>query len=57
MAGISAEAMAQEVKKELRRRIQKEKKQQERRDLSPAIQLQPKARGMRYDNIRTARAE
>ena len=57
MAGISAEAMAQEVKKELRRRIQKEKKQQERRDLSPAIQLQPKARGMRYDNIRSARAE
>lgn len=33
------------------------KKQQERRDLSPAIQLQPKARGMRYDNIRSARAE
>lgn len=57
MAGISAEAMAQEVKKELRRRIQKEKKQQERRDLSPATQLQPKARGMRYDNIRSARAE
>ena len=57
MAGISAEAMAQEVKKELRRRIQKEKKQQERRDLSPATQLQPKARGMRDDNIRSARAE
>lgn len=57
MAGISAEAMAQEVKKELRRRIQKEKKQQERRDLSPATQLQPKARGMHYDNIRSARAE
>ena len=56
-AGVTPEAMAQEVKKELRRRIQKEKKQQERRDLSPAIQLQPKARGMRYDNIRSARAE
>ena len=45
-AGISAEAMAQEVKKALPPpHAQKEQKQQERRDLSPAIQLQPKASG------------
>ncbi len=56
-AGISAEAMAQEVKKELTRRIRKENKQQERKDLTPAIQLQPKARSMKYQNIRSARAE
>lgn len=56
-AGISAEAMAQEVKRELSRRLKKEKKQQERRDLSPAIQLQPRERAMRYENIRSARAE
>ena len=56
-AGISAEAMAQEVKRELSRRLKKEKKQQERRDLTPAIQLQPRERAMRYENIRSARAE
>ena len=33
------------------------KKQQERRDLAPASQLQPKARGLRYEDIRSARAE
>ena len=56
-AGISAEAMAQEVKKELRRRIYKEKKKQERHDLAPAANLQPNQRGLRYDNIRSAAAE
>ena len=56
-AGISAEAMAQEVKKELARRIRQEKRQQERKDLTPAAQLQPRERGLRYENIRSARAE
>ena len=56
-AGVSPEAVAQEVKKAFQRRLRKEQKQQERRDLTPAIQLQPKARGLRYDNIRSARAE
>ena len=53
----AAEAVAQEVKKAFQRRLRKEQKQQERRDLTPAIQLQPKARGLRYENIRSARAE
>ena len=57
MANISPESMAQEVKKELSRRIRKEQKQQKRRDLAPASQLQPKQRGLRYENIRSARAE
>ena len=57
MAGVSPEAVAQEVKKELGRRIRKEQKQQQRRDLAPATQLQPKQRGLHYDNIRSARAE
>jgi len=56
-AGISAEAMAQEVKKELRRRIQKENKKQERRDLAPAANMQPNQKGLHYDNIRSAAAE
>ena len=56
-AGITPEAMAQEINRALKARLRKEKKQQERRDLSPASQLQPKARGLRYENIRSARAE
>lgn len=56
-AGISAEAMVQEVKKELRRRIYKERKKQERHDLAPAANLQPNQRGLRYDNVRSAAAE
>ena len=56
-AGISAEAMGQEVKRALSRRIRKEKKQEERRNLAPAQQLQPEERALRYDNIRSARAE
>ena len=57
LAGISSEAMGQEVKRELSRRIRKEQKQQERRDLTPAAQLQPRERSLRYQNIRSARAE
>ncbi len=57
MASISADAVAVEVKKELKRRFSKEKKQQERRDLTPAAQLQPRARAFHYDNIRSARGE
>ena len=56
-AGVSPEAVAQEVKKAFQRRLRKEQKQQERRDPTPAIQLQPKSRGLRYENIRSARAE
>jgi len=56
-AGITAEAMDQEVKRELHRRISKEKKQAERRLLAPAAQFQPKERALRYSNIRSARAE
>ena len=57
MAGISADAMAQEVKRELSRRIKQGKKRQERKDLTPAVQLQPKERSLRYENVRSARAE
>ena len=56
-AGVSAEAMAQEVKRELSRRMKQAKKKQERRDLTPAVQLQPKERELRYANLRSARAE
>ena len=56
-AGITPEAMAQEVKKAFTSRVRKENKQRERRELSPATNFQPDARGLRYQNIRSARAE
>ena len=37
--------------------MRRQEKQQLRRDLAPAAQLQPKARELRYTNIRSARAE
>ena len=57
MAGITPEAMKLEVDRALKHRLRREQKQQQRRDLAPAAQLQPKARGLRYENIRSALAE
>lgn len=56
-AGVSPDTMKLEVDRALRGRLRKEKKQQERRDLAPVSQLQPRARSLRYENIRSARAE
>ena len=56
-AGVSTDTMKLEVDRALKGRLRKEKKQQERRDLAPASQLQPKARGLRYENVRSAMAE
>lgn len=56
-AGVTPETMAQEVGRALKSRLRKAQKQQERRDLAPASQLQPRTRGLRYENIRSARAE
>ena len=56
-AGVSPETMAQEVSRCLNSRVWKARKQQQRRDLAPARELQPRQRGLRYENIRSARAE
>ena len=56
-AGISYEAMKIEVNKAFKRRMAREKKKQERIDLSPAAQLQPRSRTIRYDNMKSAMAE
>jgi DNA primase len=56
-AGISPEAMQQEIAVAYRRRKAAAKKQQEKKDLAPVAALQPKARGLRYENPRSARAE
>ena len=56
-AGISLEAMKMEVKKAFKRRVDREKKQQEKIDLAPMKALQPKDKAIRYDNIKSAMAE
>ena len=56
-AGITPESMQIEVKKAFKRRLNREKKKQEQIDLSPASNLQPKDRHIRYDNIKSAMAE
>ena len=56
-AGISFDALKLEVNKAFERRIAREKKQQEKIDLAPAKNLQPKSRNIRYDNMKSAMAE
>ena len=57
LAKITPEAMKQEVQRAFKRRLAQEKKAELRKDLNPTAQLQPKERSLRYDNIRSARAE
>jgi len=54
---ISLEAMKIEVDKAYKRRIYRDEKKQEQIDLAPAKALQPKARTIRYDNMKSAMAE
>lgn len=56
-ADITSVTMAQEVEQYRKNRDKQEKRKQERRDLTPTLQLQPKERGLRYENLRSARAE
>ena len=56
-AKISADAMKLEIERARKRRVNRQKKQQEKIDLEPARALQPKARSIRYDNMKSAMAE
>ena len=56
-AGLSHEAMAQEVDRLRSRRRREARKKEERQDLIPTQKLQPKERSLRYANVRSARAE
>ena len=56
-AGISMDAMKLEVNKAFKRRLEREKKKQEKIDLAPVRALQPKERSIRYDNMKSAMAE
>ena len=54
---ISPEAMKIEVNKAYKRRMNREKRKQERIDLAPAGAAQPKSRTIHYDNVKSAKAE
>ena len=56
-AGITPEAMKIEIGKAFKRRVAREKKQQEKIDLAPAQAMQPKLRTVRYQNMKSAIAE
>ena len=56
-AGITPQAMKIEVDKAYRRRMARRRRQQERKNLSPAMTQQPGVTGIRYDNVRSAMAE
>ena len=56
-AKISYDAMKLEVNKAFKRRMARERKKQEKINLAPAQALQPKARTIRYDNMKSAIAE
>ena len=56
-AGITEEAMKQEVSRAFKRRLYQQKKKQEKIDLSPARNLQPADRKLHYENMKSARAE
>ena len=56
-AGLSPDAMRQEVERAVRRRRYNARKKQERQELSPALTVQPVQRGSRYTNLRSAMAE
>jgi len=56
-ARISYDALKMEVDKAFKRRLSREKKRQEQQNLEPVRNLQPKARTIRYDNVKSALAE
>lgn len=56
-AGISGTAFAQEVERWRKGQIRHAKKKELRRDLTPTTTLQPQSRELRYENVRSARAE
>ena len=56
-ASVSYDVMKLEINKAFKRRMAREKKRQEKIDLAPAQNLQPKSRSIRYDNIKSAMAE
>ena len=57
VCGISAQALLAETRQAFYRQQKRGRAKQQRQDLNPVQALQPKERGARYENIRSARAE
>ncbi len=56
-AGVSRQAVLDEVDRLRRRKRRQDRKDEERRSMAPARQLQPRERELRYADVRSARAE
>ena len=56
-ARITPDAMKLEVQRAFKRQAARERRAETRKDLNPAATLQPRERTLRYENIRSARAE
>jgi len=56
-AGVTADAVQNEVKKAFKRKIAANRKKQERTDLKPTLAAQPKEKSIRYANVNSAVAE
>ena len=54
---VSYETVKLEIQKAYKRRLYRQKKQQEKIDTDPVRKLQPKDRSIRYDNVKSAMAE
>ena len=57
LTGVGKAALLQEIQRSRNQRMRSAKRKQARRDMTPVTQVQPKARQMRYENPRSARAE
>ena len=56
-ARITPEAMKLDVERARKQKVRREDRAEERKNLNPVAQSQPKERSMRYENMRSARAE
>ncbi len=56
-AGISPDALKMEIQKAFKRNTAKQRKKEEQAKLEPATISRPTSRSIRYDNLRSARAE
>lgn len=56
-AGLTPEVMKLEISKAFKRRMARQRKEQEKRELAPSVMIQPKSRELRYQNVRSAAAE
>lgn len=55
--GVGKDALLQEIKQARELHLRQAKKKQLRRDMTPMAQAQPRERQLRYENLRSARAE